>query len=58
MKRRPPTKATKATWSEAELEAWEERAAIMEHLGGLSRLEAEVTAMHRILELRGRRKST
>lgn len=55
MKRRPPTKATKATWSEAELEAWEERAAIMEHLGGLTRLEAEVAAAQRITELRERR---
>ena len=55
MKRRPPTKATKATWSEAELEDFEERAAMMEYLGGLTRLEAEVAAAQRITELRERR---
>jgi hypothetical protein len=42
-----------STLSEAERDDFEERAAIMEYDGGLSREEAERQAMLRILEKRG-----
>jgi hypothetical protein len=40
--------------TEEEYEQWQERAAIMQYDGGLSKTEAESLALHSLLEIRNR----
>ncbi|MBD3224386.1 MAG: hypothetical protein GF313_06625 [Caldithrix sp.] len=40
--------------TEEEYEQWQERAAIMQYDGGLSKTEAESLALHTLLEIRNR----